>query len=191
MRFLSIVVLLISSITMAQQPQQIVINVERQDFKPLQEVSWRVLVGNSSIVLDDSNARTTGNGLGVGIERIVSERWSVGAHYMNARSLTVDSNNQIIDENGVFHSQEYRGNVNALSAYGKFSFVNFPINRWNLIQVSFLGGVANINWSTEVVDAFYGAAASYNYDNLIGFEFNTKVNIRAESSTSANLIGYF
>ena len=189
--YLAMAALLVSTVSMAQQPQQMVINVDRQDFKPIQEVSWKIMAGNSNISRTDGNVTRSGTGLGVGIEKMLTDRWAVAAHYANIRSVTAESSYWDKDENGNYLTHEYRENINAISAYGKFSFVNFPINKWNLVQVSLLGGVMAVDKTSASLEPVYGASASYNYDNLIGFELNTKVNVQAEASTSANLIGYF
>ncbi|MBN8538208.1 MAG: hypothetical protein J0M15_14235 [Deltaproteobacteria bacterium] len=175
----------------AQQPNQILINVEREDFKPLQAVQWKVLVGSSSLTMQNGSISRTGNGLGVGIERILSDRWSAGASYANMRVIASDSSFLNQDDFGNQTAREYKENIHVLSAYGKYSIVNLSVNKWNLVQVSLLGGVMDTSASTSKTLLNYGAAVSYNYDNLIGFELNTKVNQYAESATSANLIGYF
>jgi hypothetical protein len=175
----------------AQQPNQILINVEREDFKPLQAVQWKVLVGSSSLTMQNGNISRTGNGLGVGIERILSDRWSAGASYANMRVIASDSSFLNQDDFGNQTAREYKENIHVLSVYGKYSIVNLSVNKWNLVQVSLLGGVMDTSASTSNTLLNYGAAVSYNYDNLIGFELNTKVNQYAESATSANLIGYF
>lgn len=187
----SIFVSLISSAQVfSPSTHQMVINVERQDFKPLREANWRVMVGNSSLATDDADVSRGGNGLGIGLEKIVSDRWSVGGYFSNIRAnVTEKWNWEWMDAEVV--KKEYRQSVSVLSAHGKYSFVNYPVNKWNLIQVSLLGGVMAVERLADQPTLIYGAAASYNYDNLIGFELNTKVNIRAEASTSANLVGYF
>ncbi len=78
-----------------------------------------------------------------------------------------------------------------LNAYGKYAFINYPVNKWNLIQANVLGGLMVFDKGSRNTDVIYGLAASYNYDNVIGFELNTKLNFQAENSTSASLIGYF
>lgn len=175
----------------AQQPNQILINVEREDFNPLQAVQWKVLVGSSSMSMQNGNISRTGNGLGVGIERILTDRWSAGASYANMRVIASDSSLGNQDEFGNQTAQEYKENIHVFSAYGKYSIVNLSVNKWNLVQVSLLGGVMDTSASASNILLNYGAAVSYNYDNLIGFELNTKVNQYAESAISANLIGYF
>lgn len=175
----------------AQQPNQILINVEREDFKPLQAVQWKVLVGSSSLTMQNGNISRTGNGLGVGIERILTDRWSAGATYANMRVIASDSSIVNQDDFGNQTAREYKENIHVFSGYGKYSIVNLSVNKWNLVQVSLLGGVMDASVSVSNTLLNYGAAVSYNYDNLIGFELNTKVNQYAESATSANLIGYF
>ncbi len=195
--FLAFAVVLISISSFAEtasSARQIVINVDRQDFKPIQDVSWRVMVGNSNLTLGSGPISSSGSGLGVGIEKMLTDRWSLGGYYSNVRALTSDSSGQIFSPEAnqyVKRTSEYRENIGAFSAYGKYSFVNYPINKWNLVQVSILGGMMVVEHSTDVTDGIYGAAVSYNYDNIIGFELNSKVDLRAESFTSANLIGYF
>lgn len=192
MKYFLIATLILSIQTMAQQPSQIVINVDRQDFKPLQEVSWRLMAGSSSFSKQDNSISRTGTGLGIAIEKILTERWSLGAHYSNIRALTSDTSIYLYDQEGNrAGNREYNENVNLLNAYGKFAFINYPVNKWNLIQANLIGGIMTIDRGAKQVDLIYGIAASYNYDNLIGFELSTKVNFEAETSTSANLIGYF
>lgn len=187
----AIAVFLISIGAMSQTPQQIVIAVDREDFKPLQEVSWKIMAGTSSMSTTDGNVNRSGNGLGVGIEKMLTDRWAIGAHYANIRSFTSDSGNVSYDLDGNSHPFEYRESINMLDVYARYSFVNYPVNKWNLIQVSLLGGVMGMDKHTQGTLPVYGASASYNYDNMLGFELNTKVNVDAEASTSANLIGYF
>lgn len=187
----AIAVLLVSIGALSQTQQQIVIAVDREDFKPLQEVSWKILAGTSSMSTSDGNVSRSGNGLGVGIEKMLTNKWAIGAHYANVRAFTTDSQFGTYDMEGNFQQTEYRENINLLDVYGRYSFVNYPVNKWNLIQVSLLGGVMAMDKHTQGTQLIYGASASYNYDNMLGFELNTKVNVDAEASTSANLIGYF
>lgn len=187
--FYFIAALLVGFSAMAQTPQQIVISVDRQDFQPLQQVNWKILAGTSSMGTSEGSIERSGNGLGVGIERILSDRWSLGAHYTNIRANV--SAPDYYDENGNPRRYEYRESVNMVDIYGRFAFVNYPVNKWNQIQVSLLGGAMAMDRHDISTNLIYGAAASYNYDNLIGFELNTKVDLAAQASTSANLIGYF
>ncbi|MBL7544525.1 MAG: hypothetical protein JNL11_11975 [Bdellovibrionaceae bacterium] len=190
----SLLVLVLSAVAMAQQPSQIVINVDRQDFNPIQQADWRVLAGSTSLAKEYRGETSAGVGLGIGIERMISQRWSVGAQYANVNAMTSGSQGILLtDENGnqYYDRYERKENINMFNAYGKFNFVNYPVNKWNLIQVSLLGGLMGYDRSTQAVNVIYGAAASYNYDNLIGFELSTKVNLEARSSTSASLVGYF
>lgn len=177
---------------MAQTPQQIVISMDRQDFQPLKQVDWKILAGTSSMGTSEGMTDRSGNGLGVGIERILSDRWSMGAHYANVRAnVSAADYNNYYDENGNPRRYEYRESVNMVDIYARFAFVNYPVNKWNQIQVSLLGGAMAMDTHGKSTNMIYGAAASYNYDNLIGFELNTKVDLDAQASTSANLIGYF
>ncbi len=191
--FLAFALVLITTASFAESANQIVINVDRQDFKPIQDVSWRVMVGNSNLTLGNGPISSSGSGLGVGIEKMLTDRWSLGGYYSNVRAMTSDSSGLIYspEANEYVRGLEYRKNIGAFSAYGKYSFVNYPINKWNLVQVSILGGMMVVEHSSDVTDGIYGAAVSYNYDNIIGFELNSKVDLRAESFNSANLIGYF
>lgn len=176
----------------AQTPQQIVISMDRQEFQPLQQVNWKVLAGTSSMGTSEGSIERSGNGLGVGIERILSDRWSLGAHYANVRAnASAADYNDYYDANGNARRYEYRESINMVDIYGRFAFVNYPVNKWNQIQVSLLGGAMAMDKHDKSTNLIYGAAASYNYDNLIGFELNTKVDLDAQASTSANLIGYF
>ncbi|GEM_PF-2597561 len=187
----AVAIFLVSICALSQTPQQIVIAVDREDFRPLQEVSWKIMAGTSSMSTSDRSFSSSGNGLGVGIEKMLTERWALGAHYANVRAYTTDMTNGSYDVDGNFRAMEYRENYNMFDVYGRYSFVSYPVNKWNLIQVSLLGGVMAMDKQTQATQPIYGAAMSYNYDNMLGFELNTKVNIDAEASTSANLIGYF
>ncbi|MBL7556629.1 MAG: hypothetical protein JNM24_12485 [Bdellovibrionaceae bacterium] len=192
MKFISAVaVFLVSICALSQTPQQIVIAVDREDFRPLQEVSWKILAGTSSMSTTDGSINRSGNGLGVGIERMLTSKWSIGAHYTNIRTFSSDSDIAIYDLEGNPRPFEYRESINMVDVYGRYSFVNYPVNKWNLIQVGLLAGLMGMDRHTRGTQPIYGASASYNYDNMLGFELNTKVNIDAEASTSANLIGYF
>ncbi len=190
--FYVIAALLVGMSAMAQTPQQIVISMDRQEFQPIQQVNWKILAGTSSMGTSEGSLERSGNGLGIGIERILSDRWSVGAHYTNIRANA--SNFYIYDsydENGNPRRYEYRESVNMVDVYGRFAFVNYPVNKWNQIQVGLLGGIMAMDKHDKSTNLIYGASASYNYDNLIGFELNTKVDLDAQASTSANIIGYF
>lgn len=189
--FYFLAVVLMGCSVMAQTPQQIVINMDRQEFQPLQQVNWRVMAGSSSISSSDNGSSSSGNGLGIGLERMLTERWSLGAHYANIRSVTSGTYPYLLDNDGRPQAYEYRENINVFDIYGRYSFINYSVNKWNLIQVSLLGGAMTMNRTDNPTQVIYGAAASYNYDNLLGFELSTKVNTYAEASTSASLIGYF
>lgn len=182
--FSSFILICLSAVLVNAEPNRLVINVERSEFKPLQEVSWRILAGSASFTRSQEGSSFSGSGLGVGIEKILNPKWTAGLHYTNVNGIR--SQNYF-----AYESNEYRENMGALSGYGKYSFVNFPVNQWNLIQVNLLGGISVYDRYANNIQPVYGASASYNYDNLIGFEFGTRVNLKAESSTSANLIGYF
>lgn len=174
---------LVSFGAMAQQSQsQIVLNVEREDFNPIDKASWRLMVGTASLDTKEGNVSRSGNGLGFTAEKIMSERFTLGAHLANVST-------SVTDRHFDGTQSEYKQSINMLDAYGKYAFVNYSINKWNQIQVSGLGGaLAADKHATQLI---YGLAASYNYDNVIGFELSTKLNFDAEASTSANLIGYF
>lgn len=187
----AVAVFLVSICALSQTSQQIVIAVDREDFKPLQEVSWRIMAGTSSMSVTDGNISRSGNGLGIGIEKMLTSKWAVGVHYANIRSFTSDFDSPIYDLDGNARPFEYRQSINMFDVYGRYSFVNYPVNKWNLIQVSLLAGVMGMDRDARQTQPIYGAAMSYNYDNMLGFELNTKVNLDAEASTSANLIGYF
>lgn len=183
---------LVSFGAMAEQSTQIVLNVPREDFGPLQQVNWKLMIGSSSLNTSEGVVSRTGNGLGFAVERFFGERIAIGAHYANIRSTTSDVvYTDGLLENGSRPKYEYRENINMFDIYGKYSFINYPVNKWNLIQVSILGGGMALDRHSQGGQLIYGVAASYNYDNLIGFELNTKVNFDAEAFTSANLIGYF
>lgn len=188
-RFFLIAAFFVSLGAVAQMPQQIAISMDRQDFQPIKQANWKIMAGTSSLNVTEGQTSHSGSGLGVGIERALTDRWSMGAHYANVRSLSSDSSFTLTDSNGNWIAHEYRQSINMFDIYGRFDFVNFPVNRWNLIQVSLLGG--GISVDRDKTQLIYGMAVSYNYDNLLGFELNTKVNWDAEASTSANLIGYF
>ncbi|OYZ21713.1 MAG: hypothetical protein B7Y39_08935 [Bdellovibrio sp. 28-41-41] len=190
--FFFIAAVFVGLAAMAQSPQQIIVSMDRQDFQPLQQVNWKILAGSSSMSTSEGLTERSGNGLGIGIERILSDRWSLGAHYTNVRAnASAADYNDYYDANGNARRYEYRESVNMVDIYGRFSFINYPVNKWNQIQVGLLGGAIAMDKHDKSTNLIYGAAASYNYDNLIGFELNTKVDLDAQASTSANLIGYF
>lgn len=192
MKLISVIaVVLVGICAMSQTPQQIVIAVDREEFSPLQNVSWKILAGTSSLSTNDGSISRSGNGLGIGVEKMLTSQWGVGAHYANIRTFSTDYNGSALDSAGNTAPYEYRENINMFDIYGRYSFVNYPVNKWNLIQISLLAGVMGMDKHARGTQPIYGASASYNYDNMLGFELNTKVNIDAEASTSANLIGYF
>lgn len=166
------------------EPTQLVINVPREDFNPEATASWKISAGTSTLNTTDSNIAREGSGLGVGIEKIFTPKWSAGAHYTNVRAQVTDSasNNNI---------SKYTDSVSVFDVFGKFSFVDYSVNKWNQIQFGLLAGAMNVYVASSDFQPIYGAAASYNYDNTIGVELNTKVNSKSEAFSSANVVGYF
>lgn len=170
---------------LAASANQIVINVPNEDFNPIKQAQWKVMVGSAATSFTEGDYDRSARGLGVSVEREIYSHLNLGLQYANLKSNTVYSYNNNQDR------QEYTESLNSLSAYGKYSFVNYGINKWNLLQLNLLGGAATVEKMAPAVQLIYGASVSYNYDNLIGFEVDSKINSNAENFTSANLIGYF
>lgn len=198
--FSSFVFVCLSSLAIAAEPNQIVINVERSDFKPLQEVNWRIMAGTTSLTRNEEDS-FSGTGLSVGVEKMVTQKWSAGVQYSNVNGIQSrpGRENRVVGnpqtgEAAVYSvdtSTEQRSSLGVLTGFGKFSFVDYPINRWNLLQLNLIGGLSAYSKYGNNLQAIYGASLAYNFDNLIGFELGTKVNLKAEASTNMNLIGYF
>lgn len=162
---------------------QIIYTTTPEDFNPIKKSDWKVLVGSTAVSFSTGNSDTSGRGLGLAIEKNIMQNIGLGFQYANIRANTTEKLS--------YETIEYTEGINAAAAYGKFSFVNYSINKWNLLQLNVLGGlslVENIKSNPQII---YGAAMAYNYDNLLGFEVDTKINTKAEPMTSASFIGYF
>ncbi|MCK6597778.1 MAG: hypothetical protein L6Q37_05390 [Bdellovibrionaceae bacterium] len=165
--------------------EQIVVNVPTEDFGPMKSAQWQLSVSQSSIAVDQSNLSMSATGLSLAAQRKVWDNLSLGAQFGVLKSNTTEYYYQ-----GEVQTN-YREAIVSSMAYAKYAFINYPLNRWNQIQVSALGGVSHIQKMQEGFDAIYGASISYNYDNLIGFEVDSKINTKAEALTSAGFVGYF
>jgi hypothetical protein len=182
----SIILFCLSAALVNAEPSRIVINVERSDFKPLQEVSWRIMAGSVGMTRNQDNYSFSGSGLSISADKMFSPKWSAGMNFSNVSGIQSESLDDVSSG-----TREIRTNFYTFTGYAKYSFINFPVNQWNLIQMHLLGGVSVYDKYSNSVQPVYGASAEYNYDNLIGFELGTRVNLKAEASTNLNLIGYF
>lgn len=182
--FLFVCSLFFASSAVAQEATQLVINVKKEDFKPERNVGWTVTAGATNLNMTYDSTERTGSGLGVGIEKMLNENWDLGAHYASVRA------NEVYRQEGLPEIST-TSSLHVANAYGKYSFVNYPLNRWNLLRVSVLGGAMIVNQAPQAAKLIYGAAISYNYDNTIGIELNTKLTPSTTTTTSANIIGYF
>lgn len=166
------------------EPTQLVINVPREDFNPETTVSWKISAGTSNLNTNEGSITREGSGLGIGIEKIFTPQWSAGVHYTNIRAQVTDA----ASDNNIY---KYTQSVSVFDVFGKFSFVNYSLNKWNQIQFGLMAGAMNVDFASKNIEPIYGAAAAYNYDNTIGIELNTKVNSASEAFSSANVVGYF
>lgn len=180
-KLLSVIVLLAGFSSLADQ---IVLRVPNEDFNPIKKAQWKVMVGSASTNFSEGDYDRSARGLGISLEREVYTHLNLGLQYANLKSNTVHTFNKT-------ERQEYSESVNALAAYGKYSFVNYDVNRWNLLQLNLIGGAQAVERMNPNAQLIYGASISYNYDNTLGFEVDSKINMDAESFSSANLIGYF
>lgn len=187
---LCLLVLLSSFVASANQ---IIYTTTPEDFNPIKETAWKMMVGNTSFSSNTSEYKRSGNGLSLSVERSILKNISAGAQLGILRSNTTQYLGQFNYDNGQENQATFSYNEALVmgSLYGKFSFVNYPVNKWNLIQINLLGGV-NYMQKVQNFPAFiYGASVSYNYDNLIGLEIDSKIDLDAQAITSANVIGYF
>lgn len=180
-KLLSVILLLSGLVASADQ---IVLKVPNEDFNPIKKAHWKLMVGSAATNFSKGDYDRSARGLGVSLEREIYTNVSLGLQYANLKSNTVHSFNKT-------EKEEYTESVNALAAYGKYSFVNYDVNRWNLLQLNLIGGAQVVERMSPGAQLIYGASISYNYDNTLGFEIDSKINMDAESFSSANLIGYF
>lgn len=181
LRLLCAFCLFVGQITLANQ---IVLSVPNEDFNPLKQTTWQVLVGNTAASFSSSDFSRNVRGLGIAVERQFFTNLNFGLQYANMKSNTTEK----INAN---EQRQYTEAINSATLYGKYAIVNYSLNKWNLMQLHVLGGISSIEKMKPTPQPVYGAALTYNYDNLIGMELDSKVNTEAESLSSLSLIGYF